>query len=1185
MGRAVLDLVPHCPVHPDVPLEPRRRGWCCPTCARRVLSFRQWPRPPIVPQPGTPNDGLTRLPWLVATPLARARDASRPDEERQDHARAAAFATVRLAALLLLAEARAAGEGSVELAAPLGRLALPGWRPWIDLAQHLALGARRRSTRFGHLLAGWALLSATGGLDLLRAMMPAAGSNTTARREIELPTVERIAATLLGGDGPTLLRAVDTDGAWAIPLHGVADGGCWRAAPGPDPAAMPPGCRVVATGEDGVLPLEPFLIPGELAPGGEGTFMGEPALGLLVATADGGLYQGLGAPARRHHPWEIQERRPTAAPKAAGARLSRQEAAAAAAALTRRRLAAIRARPWHVGPLLPRSAVEERLTVALRRPGRGIVVAGEGGAGKTVLLARLAAHLLGDTPNGEQSPSLASLASGPTDDPDVVALVSGPGIWARVGSESGRQTLSRVVARALGAGGSEPGGLEELWASLGASAAADRRLGRKVWLLLDGLDEDEHGAELLAALDTALPELATYPWLRLVVSLDVATCRQMTTRGEGSAAWFESARFLEGFVDPATAEHRCWLELPPLSPSDEAPRFFAARQRADPARACPLPYSLLPPAACAAVASPLRLQLFHESHRWLAAPPGEMTLHALMAGFSVRHGEAAGHPVTELAARLWAARAPGLPRAEVWAWTESWLEGLADPSLHAARCNPVEALLEGGVLVPPEPDSEWPPPPDARAHTPHPLVTEALLWLAAQSGGDANLMARSETLAACLALPPGRWSLRHELAGMLRGLAARLAEAGEIAALDPLLRAGESHVAVVALSGALSVAADRTLDLGSWIEAAAHDCEACLRLLRACSTAGLGEGPVDPVTSFRDRLLEAAVAHLPLDPTWGRRLAAARLAAAGRAASASTALRLLRDARSRLEAVGARWPATPDTLALLAEVLVRLGDLAATLGHASEAEAALRRGVPLVRMRLAAEPGQTEARRSLAASLVTLSTLAAGAGREVEAERLLSEATALVSALCAAEPERTDHRRLWGRLLHASGVAARAQHRLQRAWNLLEEALATLGTLTGPPAAGSLQLEYARAVADFAELAAAERESQAARAALEEGLRVLDSGDASGRDPALSIGEAELAARLAGLARDRDEELTLWQRAHDLLEPLSGQEDAPPRAQALWGRVCQRRRELGTTDAAGHGGRDGPDPPRSPGGG
>lgn len=1157
MGHVVPEPVPHCPVHLDVPLEPRRRGWCCPACARRVLSYRQWPPPPAAPAEGT-DPALAALPWLVAAPLAAARAAGAA-EARLPLARTAALASVRLAALLLLCDALARGDRTPYVG--MGTLAIPGWRPWLELARQLADAADTRAARLGGLVAGWRLLEAGGEVDLLFAMRPAE-RGPSAPPDIELATVEHIASTLFGS-GPELWRAVDGDWSRAIPLRGPAAGTVWRADSPPDPSATPARGLVAAWDEGRVLPLEPFVLPGELVAAGEGSFTGEPARALLMATADGGLYQGLAAPVHCSHEWE-------SAPHTSG-HVSRQDAAPLAAAQTRRRLAALRRRPWHAGPFLPRPAVEERLASALRHPGRAVVVAGEGGAGATVLLARLAAHLLQEAPEQELSAPLAALASGPAEDPDVVALVSGPGIWARAGSEAARLTLARVVASALGAGDRRWRDLEELCAHFTLTAPVDRRLGRKVWLLLDGLDEDEHGAELLAALDTALPELAACPWLRLVVSLDLVTCRRLMAAGERRSAWFHNLRFVTTFADPATDERRPWLEIPPLSRADEVPALYTARQGADPARACPLPATLLPPTASAALTNPLQAQLFHESHRWLATP-SELDLHALMAGFLLRQGEACGFSAAELAERLWAAGSGSLTLADVWTWTERWIASMPDPAQHAAFPSPVEALLEGGVLVPPEVEASWPPPPTARASPAHVVVAEALLQLAARREVEEPRAPLGAAIAAGLTRPPGRWSLRHELGAALGSLAARLAEAGEFAALEPLLCAGEREVAAIALARSLGVATGGKSGIERWARAAAADAEACLRLLRACAVAGLNETAEEPLLSFQAQLLTAAVAHLPDDPALRRQLAALRLAAAGRATCAADTVRLLREARSNLEGVRSRWPADPDTLAPLATTLVRLGEVAALLGHTDEARAALRRGVPLVRTLLAAEPGDAEARRQLAAALVALATLGTTSNHSAEAERLLGEATSVVNALCAAAPERTEHRRLWGRLLHASGLASRAGHRLQRAFSLLEQAAATLGWLAGTPGTALDRLAYARAVLDFAALAAEERATQAARAALDEGLRAFTAADGAGWDAALAAAEAELVASLARLARDHTEEVELWRRAAALLAPLAGEEGAPPRLAALGREVRQRLAEL---EAGGEPGRSG----------
>lgn len=1180
MPRVVPDIVPHCPQHPDVPLEPRRRGWYCPECNRRVLSYGQWARPTRGPMPARFDDGLDHLPWLVATPLAMARDETRPSEERAAYARVAVFETVRLAALLLLAEAQAAGGPDADLAAAMGRLALPGWRPWLDLAERLVLRTRTRSSRFGHLLAGWALMSATGGLDPLRALR---GGTRTASWPggddptpgLELATAERVAVTLFSHDSPRLVRLVDEGR--AIVLHGVAGSRSWRSEPGPDPAIVPHGCRIAAWGDGGVLPLEPFAIPGPLVRTTDGELAGEPALGLLIATDDGGFFQGLEVPVRLVRPWGELGCRSVTPVGVADAGLSRQSAATLAAALTRHRIADARAPAWHVGPFLPRPEIEERLATALRRPGRAVLVAGEAGAGKTVLLARLASHLLAEAAGDELSPGLGALASGPVEDPDVVAMVSGPGAWTREGSERASATLSRVVALALGADGHGLGRLEGLWGRLGASGAHDRRLGRKVWLLLDGLDEDEHGAELVSALDSALPTLAVHPWLRLVLSLDITTCRRLDLGGDEALPGLESWRFLERFTDPATARSRPWLELPPLSSECEVPAHYESRQRADPSRACPLPLAALAEATRQAARQPLAIQLLHESHRCALTDPGTDDLRSEMARFWVRHGEATGMPVPGLAVRLWASRTPGLPMRESWSWSHAWFSELGERArLHAAHRGPVEALLAEGLLRPPGRGAVWPPAGEALLLPPHPIVGEGLLWLAARHDLAGRELPTGDELARWLAAPGERWSLRNELAELLRSLAARLATAGELGALDAFLSAGQRPLAVAAVAGALTAPGPSLGPLCErWASAAAETPEAAHRLAAAVALTGLERLEDGPLASLHLRLLEALSVHEPDNPAFYRQLAVHRLAAARRAPGPSAALPLLRDARRNLEVLRERWPAAEGVATPLASTLAHLGEAASALGLVSEGHEALRRALPLVRALLAAEPGHAAHRLALAGVLVDLADIALDAGRHVEAERLLGEVTVLASALRAAEPEKTSHQRLWGRVLQATGQLARAEKHLPRAWALLEEAAATLRPLAEHLLDATPRLELGRAVLAFADLALEERQGQAARSSLEEGLRVLARPTDGDRDPALDACEAEIAASLARTARDQVEEWELLERCHHLLWPLVQSGVEPPRTRPVWRRVLERRQEL-AAGTAGTG--EGPEP-------
>lgn len=1153
------EVIPHCPVHADVPLVPRRRGWECPVCRNKVLSFREWPRPEVPSeQPAEGERQHRQLPWLVASPLVRCRDEPLSPVVRRELTATAAFATLRLAVALMLAEARHVGDGDRELAAALGGLALPGWRPWLDLGELLARRARSRSTLFPHLAAGWALLAATGSLQLLRgASRRRAGSEEG--EDLDPATVERLAATLFGGEGVRLVRVLDRDPARAVSLHGA-----WPGEPcSPEDLAaageLPNSCSVLALGERWLLPLEPFVISGPVSTDPDGTLAGEPALLLVMATEEGGFYQGLAHRHRHEVAWNEPSGWPAQGARRPAGALSRQQAADSAAALARQRTRQVREQPWHRGPLCPRPEIEAPLCAALGQPGRAVIVGGEAGCGKTVLLASLAMHLLGEAPGAERSSHLAALVTGSAAEPDVVALASGAGVWSREPGETASRTLARVVAAALGVPGDDSPRLATLIARLGASAALDRKLGRKVWLLLDGVDESEDGAALLGAIDSALPCLVTYPWLRLVLTLDVVTCRRLASPPDGSGLRLENERLVHTFAGGADGVLRRWLQLGPLPSEAATETVFGGRQQADPGRSCPLPLALLAASTRLALSHPLRLHLFHDSQHWVATGPADLDLHVMMAGWWVRRAEALGLPIGELASRMWSARTPGLTLAQVWRWWDEWCSGEGERTAAgaAAPCPP-ETLIEDRVLVVPGSGLSWPPRGDTLLAPVHVVASEALLWLGARSELAGRALPSGRELGSWIEGDAGRGSLRHELACLLAGLASRLLAVGEHRVLDVLLHAGDRELAAWVLSGALPAAARSEIVREHWLAAATGGVEVARRLARACVIAGIEPAAEVALVGFLHRVHAALVHHLPDEPA--PRLLRAR-AASTRACLAGgpwLALPLLREARDDLRAIRRRWPACPGVAETLLTVLLPLGEITAVAGFAGEAEDALRETLLLARAGLAEEPARADLRRTLAEALVTLAELALASRRSVEAERLLREATTLASQLRARDPSGAGTRRLWGRVLLASGRAAVGQHRLPQAWTLSEEAVATLRTLAEAARAVVARIEYARAALAFAALAMEEQQERVARGTLDEAARVLDEPPPGCDDPVHELCRAELAVGQAALARDAEMRGEHLHRARRLLEPLVAAAVDLPRLAPLWREATLR---------------------------
>ncbi|MCU0290464.1 MAG: hypothetical protein MUF10_00525 [Thermoanaerobaculaceae bacterium] len=1164
------DVTPHCPVHPDVPLEPRRRGWSCPVCARRVLTFRQWPRPEGRVEVARPEADpvLDRLPWIVAPHLAAARDTTRPAAERLDHAVQAACNAVRLAVALLLAGARHRGITDPGLCDALGRLALPGWQGWIGLGDRLAgeEGLQAGGPWSAGLVGAWRDLSSRGVLARLVATpaVPADGELDAVLDRVAADAAEVVAA-LFGAGDPRLLRVVAREPCRVISLHGVHADLLDEVEAPRDLPSVPEGSILVAVASGEVRPLEPFLLPGELVAAGQGVHRGEPALALLLPTAEGGFYQGAGAPVQLRQDWS-QVLPFLAEGDAPGpARIGRQQVAAPAAIHASRIIERLRRLPWHVGSFLPRPSLEEPLAAALRRPGRGVLVAGEAGAGKTVLLARLAAHLLGEVDGEELSPALAGLATNPPGDPDVVVLVSGSQDWGAGRVDGGAHVLALAVARALGLEGTRCGRLEEILACLDASGAADRRLGRKVWLLLDGPDESEHGEAVLAALETALSCLTTYPWLRVVVSLDTVTCRRLGGPAGQPPTPFSNLRYLKKFPGPDGAGERPWLVVPPASQA-ELRGWFEHRQKADPSRACPLPFALLPDQTRVALGSPLQIQLFHESGHWLSAGAVGLDAHTLMAGFLVRRGEAEGWPLRDLAEALLQARASGVPLAAGWERWRAWVEppGGTPPGARSLD-GPLERLVSSGIVVAPDP-MPWPPDPSLRLVTAHPVVAESLIRWALLRDLAPGAVPGAGDLAAWLNLAPGHWSLRSELAGVLADLAARLTHTEWPQALDVLLREGDPELAAQALAEALSIAVPR--EAGGplrehWLEAARCSTDAASRLARALVVAGLDELHGPPGGGFRLGFQRSLVEHVPDDPEPRIALVATLLAVTEAESDPAATLGYLREARTHLRDLRRRWPTSPGLSRLEAAVLPWLGEAAAVLGHTGEAEKALRIALPIVRTRVAADPSGSRSRQALAMTLVTLADLALQAERPVEAERLLEEATGLVGSLRACEPSDRGLQRLWGRVALVAGRLALVHHRLPQAWELLEEAVARLRPLAEPPRHGWAALDYGLAVVRFADLAGEEKRVATARAVLEESLQVLTSTPADPGDATTTLLEAELCWRLAGLAYHADEERELVLRSFRLLQPLARDADPPPRWPVLWRLVSGLVRERG----------------------
>ena len=376
----------------------------------------------------------------------------------------------------------------------------------------------------------------------------------------------------------------------------------------------------------------------------------------------------------------------------------------------------------------------------LREPsprGKALLLLGEAGSGKSGLLLTLASHLLEEETHPE---SASRVARRDEDSEDIIVLVAGPSDWTigeaghalLTGAAEGSQAridsldamLCEVVARKLNvmAGHRElntQGGfasVADLLDHLAARAPADQVTGRKIWLLLDAVNEAPGFVDMVNALDLLLGRVPHYPNLRLVMSIrtgafDSLMARRQERLAAGGDYPFTNASVLMAFPDER-GEMRPWLTVRPFS-AEEGKAAYQLRQTAAGLRAAAISYAELERQTGLRdlLFRPLYLHLFHETFAGVARLPAGLDEGRLLDGYldqvTDRGGGIAGADgLLDQLARTMLDQARGfLPLAAADAMTAAWNKrALENPVLLAARLGPVETLVAASVLLRPAED-------------------------------------------------------------------------------------------------------------------------------------------------------------------------------------------------------------------------------------------------------------------------------------------------------------------------------------------------------------------------------------------------------------------------------------------------------------------------------------------------
>jgi tetratricopeptide (TPR) repeat protein len=732
----------------------------CLTCAERHDAVR--------PSPAKgPFSGLESLPFPVAFPLAHALDPTLcPDaDKRFDNMIFAASQALRLTALLLLSDYFECETTCSKLDTHIRSLRMPHWENWSHLARALSKFWRgqeeqkpERPCRFPWLPDAWlevasTTVDASRWRDSLKSIPGKAGHAVSVNDAFQkarndghhrlttrssdsakacekvlrqlLPLLCEACAVLFPKDKLVLLRQIPTDPSLCIRLEGPHMDKRFLTEPIP-PFSAPVFAlsEVVALSDSNCIALYPLIVPIDTGTGAGNLStveVLEPATLLDQARKTEVVLLGV-------EKWWVKE--DYAKPFIEASERKRVDLGLSDVETTIWNLASwstenakanlqeLIGKKYFPDCYVERRGVDDVFSLCLQSEGKGILLIGDAGSGKSSLLCRFIESLTDPHSREPQRPSSKKgssksktgtlegyLKSEGTN--DAVIFLSGRAAFGGDTGLSGSVLLCECVLQKAGI---LPGAFDSLekWAAAVHASTRQDTVSRKIWLVLDALNEADRFQDLLSALDKFLPHLPRFPWLKLIVSIRSGAYHALSVRHSDLArsgpGFLESEHYFHSFENKGSDKPVPYLEIKPFA-QEEGARAYQLRQERLPEKSVSLPWDELNESVRELLLTPLYLHLFHETFSQGRIHPRDLDAESLLDAYLAHlctQNPGLEKTLQRIGALMFEKRVPALPAATADAWLSEWRNsGSQSIAEKSAKLNPIEELISASLLMRP----------------------------------------------------------------------------------------------------------------------------------------------------------------------------------------------------------------------------------------------------------------------------------------------------------------------------------------------------------------------------------------------------------------------------------------------------------------------------------------------------